>query len=820
MDRLKIAAVVTEYRKHSHAQHILDRFLFGYGWDSRHHMPEMDLVALYTDQVPEGDLSRQRVAECPWLKIYPTIAETLTLGGEKLAVDGVLIIGEHGDYPTTEKRQTLYPRYEFFKQVVAVFRDSGRCVPVFNDKHLSWNWSWAQEMVDTAAELGFAFMAGSSLPVTMRMPPFEMPLGAEIEESLALGVGLVDSYDIHAIEAMQCLVERRRGGETGVAAIQALQDDAVWAALAAGSWDAGGWDPKLFEACLCRSHTLGLTRADEFNHSYPQQHEIPGLVKGIPVAYRIEYTDGLKATMLLLSGLVGDIGCACRLKGRAEPVSTLMYLHPPELCNFFSPLVNHAENMFLTGKVPFPIERNLLTTGMVAAGIESLHQGQKRLTTPHLAIAYQPNPESTFWHAGPGDAVSKYATTAPTLRTVPPHDGRRKKIAVIATIWKHLSHAQHIGDRFLVGYPRNGKWHRPDMDVVSLYADQKPDGDQSQARADEFGLAVYPTIAEALRCGGEKLAVDAVVIIAEHGDYPTNEKGQILYPRYEFFEQVAKVFADDGRSVPVFNDKHLSYSFAKATQMVAASKRLGFPLLAGSSLPVTWRLPAIELPLDCHIEDALMVGCGSSDPMDYHALEAMQCMLERRRGGETGVKAVQLLDGNAVWQAADAGRWSWELLEAALSRTDALLGMTDQDARTQNIIHNGELPKLAKTPAAYLIEYNDGLRATLLMLNGVIKDFTFAARVQGFERIQSTQFFLGPVPNVTYSACLVANIEHMIETGEPPYRIERNQLVCGILERCLESRVQGHQRLATPELNVRYRPIDMPPIPDTMARTV
>ena len=143
----------------------------------------------------------------------------------------------------------------------------------------------------------------------------------------------------------------------------------------------------------------------------------------------------------------------------------------------------------------------------------------------------------------------------------------RKRLAIVTTIWKYLSHAEHMGDRFLVGYPLNGVWHRPEMDVVSLYVDQKPEGDQSALRASQFGLKVYPTIAETLRCGTDKLAVDGVLIIGEHGDYPSNEKGQIQYPRFEFFQQVADVFEKDGRSVPVFNDKHLSYSFAKASEL-------------------------------------------------------------------------------------------------------------------------------------------------------------------------------------------------------------------------------------------------------------
>jgi hypothetical protein len=357
-----------------------------------------------------------------------------------------------------------------------------------------------------------------------------------------------------------------------------------------------------------------------------------------------------------------------------------------------------------------------------------------------------------------------------------------------------------MADRFLVGYPLNGSWHKPDMKIVSLYVDQKPEGDLSAARAKEFGFQVYPTIAEALRCGGSKLAVDGVLIIGEHGDYPVNEKGQILYPRYEFFEQCVKVFEQDGRAVPVYNDKHLSYSFEKAAKMVDASKRLRFPMLGGSSLPVTWRLPDIEMPWGAQIEDVVMVGEGGSDPMDFHALEGMQCMLERRKGGETGVRAVRMIEGDAVWKAD----WSKELLTAALSRSDTPQGLTIEDGRTQDLVANGQLWQLVKKPAAYFIEYRDGLKATLLMLNGAIKDFNFAARVRD-HGIISTQFFLSPVPNVTYSACLVSKIEQMFATRSAPYPIQRTLLVSGVLESCLTSKVRGQDRLETPHLGISYQ---------------
>ncbi len=397
--RPKVAALLTEFRRNSHAEVILDRILEGYGWEGEHYHPHLDLVAMYVDQFPEGDLSRERAARFDNLTIYPTIAEALCTGGDKLAVDGVVIIGEHGDYPRNEKGQWLYPRYEFFEKTVEVFRTSGRSVPVFNDKHLSWNWDWARKMVDTAAEMDFPLAAGSSVPLTWRLPSVEMPLGAEIEEVMAVGNGSVDSYDFHALELIQCLVERRKGGETGVSRLQALRGDAVWKAMEAGSWASGGWDGRLLEACLCRSHELVPAR-EGFNHVYPTPADMRRMVAE-PVAYRIEYADGLKGTMLLLNGLVGDITFAARLKDTDDLLSTQAYLGGSRDTqpHNFDPLVWYIEQFLRTGKSAIPVERTLLTTGLVAAGVESLWQKSQRLDTPQLAIKYLPNPQSTFRRA-------------------------------------------------------------------------------------------------------------------------------------------------------------------------------------------------------------------------------------------------------------------------------------------------------------------------------------------------------------------------------------------------------------------------------------
>jgi hypothetical protein len=392
--RPKLAAVVTTFFKYSHAQHIVDRFLDGYGWNGAHHYPPMDLVSLYVDQVGENDLSRERAERHPTMKICSSIADALTLGGSKLAVDGVVQVAEHGNYPRNEKGQTRYPRHEFFEEIVKVFRASGRSVPVFNDKHLSWNWEWARQMVDTSRELRFAFMAGSSLPVTWRTPSVEMPLGSRIGEALCVGYGGVDSYDFHGLETIQCMVERRRGGETGVEWVQAYRGDKFWDALREGVWSR-----PLLEAALTRSHTLTPAR-EGFNDVFPTDDDMSRLVPD-PVAYRYQHADGLKCTLLLMSGLVRDFNFAAYVNGSRDPWSTQMYLPMPDgrttLANFFTPLVNNMEKLFLTGRSPYPVERTLLTTGLTAAGVESLYLGQKRFETPHLAIQYRPPEESTFW---------------------------------------------------------------------------------------------------------------------------------------------------------------------------------------------------------------------------------------------------------------------------------------------------------------------------------------------------------------------------------------------------------------------------------------
>ena len=394
------------------------------------------------------------------------------------------------------------------------------------------------------------------------------------------------------------------------------------------------------------------------------------------------------------------------------------------------------------------------------------------------------------------------------------------RVAAVFDVMTHRSHANVILENFLEPYYFDGAVVDPreDFQIVSLCADH-PEGheesgdpvrrkDMSKAVAREYGIRLYDTIAAALCAGGEQLAVDAVLSIGEGGGgdkYGYTELGQPKYPRKRFFDEIVAVFRKSGRAVPVFSDKHLSYSFSKAEVMVEASRRLGFPMLAGSSLPVTWRMPEMEIPYGAEIEEAVVI-CGSSslDSSGFHALEALQCLVERRKGGETGIRRVQTLSGDDVWNALEHKRWSPDLMARALSRADLVKGVTLVDARTQDLAAPGVLRSIVPEPQVVLFEYRDGLEATLLLLDGAVGNFTAAVRLDRRDQVLSTKFLLPPEPNVAYSACLAHHIEDMIVTGRPGYPVERTLLVSGLLEAAHDSRADGGRRLRTPQLDVTY----------------
>jgi TAT (twin-arginine translocation) pathway signal sequence len=391
-----------------------------------------------------------------------------------------------------------------------------------------------------------------------------------------------------------------------------------------------------------------------------------------------------------------------------------------------------------------------------------------------------------------------------------------KKVAAVITEYRKWSHADVIIGKMLEGPLYDGK-DKPALQVVSMYVDQFPGNDMSRELAKKYAFQITPTIPEALTLGGDKLAVDGVVIVGEHGKYPSNDKGQVLYPRRRFFEEVAKTFEKCSQSVPVFNDKHLAATWDDAKWMYEKARALGVPFLAGSSIPVTWRRPELKLPKECAITGSVQLGYGPIEGYGFHALEGLQSQVERRKGGETGVKAVQCLQGKAMWEAMDQGRFSKELLEEAIQRAPATAKGDYRELTVQN----------KREAAVFLVEYHDGLTAAVAMLNGFLYEgdggaFCFACQLKGEEKPRSTHYYLQQPDPFAHFGYLVKAIESLIQTGKPPYPVERTLLTTGILDAVMTSRHEGGKRIETPHLEIKYTPTDWPfatdPVPKAIKR--
>ena len=366
----------------------------------------------------------------------------------------------------------------------------------------------------------------------------------------------------------------------------------------------------------------------------------------------------------------------------------------------------------------------------------------------------------------------------------------RKRIAAIVTEYRWFSHADVICGRLLGGHSANNIWTPPRTNLVSLYTAQVPANDMSRDLAARHGFKIYPTIREALTLGTAKLAVEGVVFVGEHGNYPFNDLGQHLYPRFELFNEILDVYEQSGHAVPTFFDKHFSYDWPKAEAMFRRARKLKVPLLAGSSLPVTSRAPALQPKLETPITHAAAIGYGPLDAYSFHLLESLPCLVERRKGGETGIDQVHTITNEAIWAWLPQNPWARPLLDAAWALDPAL-----QKGRT--------IEQTASKPVLFHLRYRDGLQAVALMLTPSGNDRTVA--LQTPAGVQTTLF--GP-PSVTrplpHFDGLVHCIEDLIVTGREPYPPERTLLTTGALALSFES-IRTKQPVAAPGLNITYR---------------
>lgn len=364
----RIAAVITEWRRLSHADVILGRICDPKLWG--HTKPfDLKLVSMYADHFPERDMARD-MASKHGFEIHDTIAGAIAEGGGSMAIDGVLVIGEHGPAARNLKNQQLYPRRRLLDEVAEAFRKFGKVVPVFTDKHFSYEPLFAQWILQTYRHMGVPLMAGSSLPVGWRHPETEWPMGEPIKRAFAQGYADLDAYGFHTLETLQCQVERRKGGETGVASVRSLGDgEAAWNHPAL---------PRELRAKFAETYEGRI-----------QQRKPPGNRKA-DTLWEIRYTDGLVAHvgMFTSEGAVWGVSLE-NDKGDIRPI--VFELEEGRYYGHFGYLTRAIDQFVASGRSPYPVERTYVTTGLLAALLQSRAEGGSIVPTHFLKdLRYAP----------------------------------------------------------------------------------------------------------------------------------------------------------------------------------------------------------------------------------------------------------------------------------------------------------------------------------------------------------------------------------------------------------------------------------------------
>ena len=378
-------------------------------------------------------------------------------------------------------------------------------------------------------------------------------------------------------------------------------------------------------------------------------------------------------------------------------------------------------------------------------------------------------------------------------------DNQPKKIALICNYYAAKSHANVLATKFFTGFPTDEGLIPPQIKIVSMWIDQpspeeitptgKGNWDVGRRIAALNGVKIYPTIADALTLGTDKLAVDGVIYIGEHGNYPNSRLGVKMYPRMNFLEQIFRVFDASNKVVPLYSDKHLSYSWLDSKWIYDRARELNVPMMAGSCLPVSWRDPVIQHPLGTKITEAVAIGYGGLESYGIHVLEILQGMVERRAGGETGVASVQCLRGPAVWQAADEGKFSMDLVEAACGAIkEKRKGASAREAE--------------RDPSAILIQYRDGTKGTILMLSRYVGEhWAYAANADGKTVACEITLEHDVYSHFSY---LGLSIQKMMVTGKPTAPIERTLLTSGVLDVAIRSLRNEGKLAETPFLEIKY----------------
>jgi len=370
------------------------------------------------------------------------------------------------------------------------------------------------------------------------------------------------------------------------------------------------------------------------------------------------------------------------------------------------------------------------------------------------------------------------------------------KIAVVATVWFPLSHADVIVSRWLEPFPGDETkgWKAPGSKIVSVYLDQIPQNDIGRKICRRAAVPIFPSIADALTMGGSALAVDAILLIGEHGDYPINEYQQKLYPRKGMFDQIVEVFRRCGRSVPVFNDKHLSWSFEQSAEMLAVAEAMQFPLYGGSSIPHCKLDPGDPVARQETLVEGVALFGGHEEFYGFHIIEFVQSLIEKRASGECGIVRVRALREEEVLHALGRGEIPADLIAEAFTR----IGFPSSKGVPSFVLERTE------ELLAYQVEHHDGLVVTYLRVQKWVGEWVAALRSSD-GTIKSCRVEAGGAFDFFGNfACLNARINEFFENGIAPTPLMRTHFSAGALEDLLHALNEGPSWRETPRLQISY----------------
>jgi hypothetical protein len=325
------------------------------------------------------------------------------------------------------------------------------------------------------------------------------------------------------------------------------------------------------------------------------------------------------------------------------------------------------------------------------------------------------------------------------------------------------SPAQQLLDRFLIGYRRDGHFHRLEGCQVCLFGAMERTHPEVERRIKDFGLRVAEDMESAVA------AADGVIVVWRGSGAKAND--DLLRTTLQRMRSGAACFVHGT----------LANGIATATEFAGLAKARGVSLCAGTSAAVTFRLPDVDLKPGTRLSEAMIVVQGAFPEAELDALEGLLPILQRRRKGEAGVAGIRRLENDELWRAEQEGSWSWSLLAAALSRSNTVQGDPVKDGRTQDIAGLGVVKSLAKHPRGWLLKHRDGLRTALLVLDGAVADCNFAVRLADGGTV-SAQLYRPPEPAQEQFSRLAMMIEDFFRTGKAPWTVERCLLIAQLLE--------------------------------------